>query len=183
MQRILKLKGCKGPNYRSVIESANPPRIRITFRAKPFCARDHKRAVFQPRPLHHPPHQINGGHEQDKTQRSEVVPKQPSMPARRVLRMRECPADTPKPFPCQKAFASFLQMKQFMQNHGRHGHPPREIKGANSTDLALRHAADTPTICTAGRAQRTQDNAADMGTLHRPSITPESRRATKHWKP
>ena len=73
-------------------------------------------------------------------------------------------------------------MKQFIETTGGMSTPPREIKGANSTDLALRHAADTPTTCIAGRAQRIHDNAADMGTLHQLPLTPESRRATKHWK-
>ena len=37
----------------------------------PFCARDHQRTVFQPRPLHHPSHEINDGHEHDKAPRGQ----------------------------------------------------------------------------------------------------------------
>ena len=76
----------------------NPHCFRITLQAKLLCARDHTRAVFQPRPLHHPPHEIKGGHAQVKAQRGQAVPKLPAMPARRVQRMRDHAADTPKPF-------------------------------------------------------------------------------------
>ena len=144
VQRNSWLKGCQGDNPMSAIDWPNPPRIRITLRAKPLCARDHKRAVFQPRPLHHPPHQVNGGHAQDKAQRGQAVSKQPSIPARRVLRMREYPADTPKHFRCQKTFASFNEWSNLCQTKGAMDTHTREIKGGNPSYLARRHAADPP---------------------------------------
>ena len=60
VQRNSRLKRCQGINSMGAIDWPNFPRIRITLQAKPLCARDHKRAVFQPRPLHHPPHEIKG---------------------------------------------------------------------------------------------------------------------------
>ena len=70
-QRIFKLKRRQastpgvpstGPTSRAPVSLCEP---------NLFCAHNHKRTVFQPRPLHHPSHEINDGHEHDKAQRGQ----------------------------------------------------------------------------------------------------------------